>query len=159
MKAFRMLLEQSELTKSQQRLCAGVLGRHLKGKSRAYALKLYEKLRSVLGKLRVAEWVRTVQDLCRWFMGLIKVLLKPKPMRKQFKDYNEYLWEHVKREKERVMARRRDHEKTWEEKYAEWLREREAERAWRKKQYELGGQRLRSQLTGHFQNCHHRLCS
>ncbi len=84
MKAFRVLLEQSELSRSQQRLCTGVLGRHLKGTSRTYGLKLYEKLRSVLGNLRVAEWVRTVQDLCRWFMGLLKALFKPKPKPKRF---------------------------------------------------------------------------
>lgn len=151
MKAFRELLEQSELSKQQQRLCVGVLGRHLKGKPRGYGLQLWEKLRSLVCRLRVPKWVRRAQDLARWFMGLIKALFRRKrwkrPSRQRFRDYNEYLWERVKREKERVMRMRAAYEPTVEERWKRWRREREAERAWRAKQAELARERLRAGRT------------
>jgi hypothetical protein len=145
LKSFRELLEQSRLSKSQQRLCVGVLGRHLKGKRREYGLKVYEKLKAMVGKLRAPEWVKRVQDLCRWFMGLLKSLFKSKlkPERKRFGDYNEYLWELARQEKERVMAKRAPYEKTWEQRLEEWRRQQEAEQAWHARQVELARKRLR----------------
>jgi len=136
LKSFRELLEQSRLSKSQQRLCVGVLGRHLKGKRREYGLKVYEKLKAMVGKLRSPEWIKRVQDLCRWFMGLLKSLFKSKlkPERKRFGDYNEYLWELARREKERVMAKRAPYEKTWEQRLEEWRRNQLIDEIRRKRQ-------------------------
>jgi hypothetical protein len=142
MKAFREALGNSTLPKGYLRICTGVLGRHLKGKTRAYALKLFERLRELAHKLRVPEWVKSIGGLCRWFMGLLQGLFKPKPKpkRRRFKDYNEYLWHLHEQEVERVRLKRaeyRQQEPTIAEKWREWARKQMEERAWRKRQAEL----------------------
>jgi len=75
MKAYRELIEQSNLSEPQQRLCTAVLGRYLKGKPREYALKLYEKLKGFVNRLKLPKWVRTAQDLARWFIGVVRWLM------------------------------------------------------------------------------------
>lgn len=145
MKAFRQALESSRLPRSYLRACTGVLGRHLKGKSRSYALKLFEELRELAHKLKVPEWVKSVVDLCRWFMGVLKSLCKPKPRlrRRRFRDYNEYLRYLHEQEVERVRAKRAEYEeRSWAERVQEWARQQLEELAWHKKQAELVRQRL-----------------
>ena len=75
MKAFRKLMEDSELAKREQRLCVAVIGRHLKGKSREYGLKVYYALQTRIHRLKKPKWVKTLQDLAKWLMGLIRWLL------------------------------------------------------------------------------------
>lgn len=147
MKAFREALGNSKLPKGYLRACTGVVGRHLKGRTRAYALRLFEKLRGVAHKLKVPGWVSSVVDLCRWFMGLLKSLLskpKPRPRRKRFRDYNEYLQYLHEREVEQVRLKRAEYEErqSWAERVREWARQQLQELAWRKKQAELARQRL-----------------
>lgn len=72
LKAFRLLLSHSWLMPSEQRLCLGVLGRHVKNRSIEYARQLYHKLAARLHMLDVPNWVRTIQDLSRWWMGVLK---------------------------------------------------------------------------------------
>ncbi len=79
-----------------------------------YARRLYHRLWDVCDKLRLPLWVRRAQDLCRWFMGVLKGLFKPRPQpkRRRFRDYNECLVELWRREVERVMAKRAPYEKS-----------------------------------------------
>lgn len=150
MKAFREVLQRSRLAQCQQRLCVGVLGRHLKGKPRSYALQLFEKLRRVAPKLQAPGWVSSVVELCRWFMGLLKHLFRPRPRRRRFRDSNEYLQHLHEREVERVMLKRAEYERqSWAERLQEWARQQLQELAWRRKQAELVRQRfcLRSSQT------------
>lgn len=152
MKSFRELLQNSRLSKQQQRCAAQVLGRHLKGRTRAYGLKLYERLRSLVARIKAPGWIRSLQELYRWFMGLLKGLFKCKSGgklkakskgKKRCKDYNDYLWQLHRQEVERVMAKRAQVEPTAEELWAQWRQEQEAERAWRVKRAELVRQELR----------------
>lgn len=156
MKSFRELLRSSRLSKQQQRCAAQVLGRHLKGKTRTYGLRLYDKLRSLVTRIKAPGWVRGLQELYRWFMGLLQGLFKGKSGgkpkgkskgKKRYRDYNEYLWELHRREVKRVMAKRAQAEPTVEELWAQWHQEQEAERAWRAKRAELARQELRRRGT------------
>lgn len=76
LKAFRELLEHSWLLPSEQKLCLGVLGRHLKPRTVEYARELYNTLAAQIHKLDAPNWVMTIHDLCRWFMGILKSLAK-----------------------------------------------------------------------------------
>nr|BAL52701.1 hypothetical protein HGMM_F03A04C24 [uncultured prokaryote] len=148
MKAFRQTLESSRLPKSSLRACTAVLGRHLKGKRRAYALRLLEKLRELAPRLKVPGWVSSVVELCRWFMGVVKQLFQPKlkPRRRRFRDVNEYLQYLHEQEVERVKLKRAEYERSasWAERVREWAQKQKEELAWRQKQAELARQRLRA---------------
>ncbi len=144
LKAFRQSLERSSLPHRQRRLCTALVGRHLKGKSRAYALQLFARLQRLAPKLRVPGWVGSAGELCRWFMGLLKRLLKAKPKRRRFADTNEYLWWRHSLEVEGVMRRRAEWERSWGERVQEWARQQLAELEWRRRQAELARQQLRA---------------
>ncbi len=149
MKAFRETLDGSQLPTRYRRVCTALVGRHLKGKTRAYALKLFEKLRGLVRKLRVPEWVQSVGDLCRWFMGWLKNLFtpKPKPKRRRFRDYNEYLWHLHEREVERVRRKRAEYESrelSVAERWREWAEKQRAELVWSLKQAERARQLLQA---------------
>jgi hypothetical protein len=149
MKAFRETLGNSRLPKNCLRICTSVVGRHVKGKTRTYALKLFEKLREWVPKLKLPDWVKSVRDLCCWFMGLLKNIFKPKPKRRRFQDYNEYLWHLHEQEVELVMLKRaqsQQREPTIAELWREWADKQKAELAWTRKQAELARQQLRSLL-------------
>ena len=157
MKAFREALGNSQLPKRYLRTCVGVLGRHLKGKTRSYTLRLFEKLRGLAYKLKVPDWVGSLVELCRWFMGVLKSILKskPRPRRRRFRDYNEYLRYLHEREVEQVMLKRAEYEgqQSWAERVQEWARQQLQELAWRRKQAELAREQcramnLRSRLIG-----------
>ena len=142
LKSFRELLEQSKLSKGQQQLCTCVLGRHLKGKARDYGLRLYVRLLARIWQVRPPGWVKSVQALCRWFMGVLKGLFNPRQQlkRRRFRDYNEYLAGMHRQELERVMTRRGERPESAEEAWERWHREQEAERAWIRKRAELARQ-------------------
>jgi hypothetical protein len=124
MKSFRGLLVQSQLGKTEQRLCMGVLGRKLKGKERAFGLKLYGRLQEIVRNLHLPVWARAAKSICAWFMGLLKELgqSKERHLKIKFEDLNELLWELARQEKERVMKKRAPFEKSWEERLEEWKR-------------------------------------
>lgn len=148
MRAFRETLGNSQLPGRYLRTCVGVLGRHLKSKPRSYALRLFEKLQKLAHKLKVPGWVKSLVELCRWFMGLLKSLLKPKPRlrRKRFRDYNEYLRYLHEREVEQVRLKRAEYEgqQSWAERVQEWAQQQLQELAWIKKQAELAREHCRS---------------
>lgn len=124
MSSFRSLLKQSRLGKTEQRLCMGVLGRKLKGKERAFGLKLYGRLQEVVKDLHLPVWARVAKSICAWFMGLLKELSqsKERPPKIKCEDLNELLWELARQEKERIMKKRAPFEKSWEERLEEWKR-------------------------------------
>jgi len=72
MKSFRELIDQSWLMGREKSLCVGVLGRFLKSKSQEFARALYHQLAGFVHKLDVPNWVKSINDLCRWFMGVVK---------------------------------------------------------------------------------------
>jgi len=106
MKANRELLEVSPLAKKHARECANVLGRHIKGKTRGYARKVYERLREMLKHLKLPTWAVDTTKICGWFMVVLKNLFKPKPKRKRYADYNEYLKAMIEKEREEVLRKR-----------------------------------------------------
>lgn len=153
LRAHRLLLGQSLLSKAQQRLAACMIGKYLKGKTRNFALQVYGKLKAIISRLKPPEWVKSFQELCRWFMGVLRGLFKPKPKpkRKRFEDYNEYLWHLHQQEVERVMRKRVEYqpeERSVAERWADWAKKRLEELAWRKKQAELARQAVRAASTG-----------
>jgi len=141
--AFRTTLEVSSLAPGQRRLCMGVLGRFLKNKSRETGLKLYERLNQVVRELRAPQWARTAQELCRWFWGLIKSLFKPVQQRGRKFDFNEYQWELMAREKDRVRKRRGDGGLSAEESWGRWIAEQDSNQVWVKNRADLARQKLR----------------
>lgn len=75
LKAFRELLNHSWLLPNERTLCVSLIGRHLKARSTNYARQLYDALARIIRKIDAPNWVLTIQDLCRWWMGLIKGLM------------------------------------------------------------------------------------
>jgi len=75
MRAFRLLVEESKLEKPQKRVFTQMIGSHLKGKAAEYAKRLYEELKSYISKIRVKKWVKTLADLAKWGMGLLRWLM------------------------------------------------------------------------------------
>ncbi|MBI1744525.1 hypothetical protein HYR54_15870 [Candidatus Acetothermia bacterium] len=75
MRAFRLLVEESRLEKPQKRVFVQMVGTHLKGKTAEYAKRLYEELKSYVSKIRVKKWVKTLKDLAKWGMGLLRFLM------------------------------------------------------------------------------------
>jgi len=75
MRAFRLLVEESRLEKPQKRVFTQMIGSHLKGKTAEYAKRLYEELKSYTSKIRVRKWVKTLEDLAKWGMGLLRWLM------------------------------------------------------------------------------------
>ena len=76
MKSFRELLNKTWLMRSEQNICVGVLGRYVKNKSVEFARALYDRLANFAHKLDVPSWVESINDLCRWFMGVLKGVSK-----------------------------------------------------------------------------------
>ncbi len=149
MKAFRETLGNSTLPKGYLRICTALVGRHLKGKTCTYALKLFEKLRGLAHKLRVPGWVKSLGELCRWFMGLLKGLFKAKPRRKRrrFVDTNEYLWWLHSLEVERARLKRAEYEaegRSVGEVWRDWAARQRQEMEWQRKQADLAREQLRA---------------
>lgn len=78
LKAFRELMQYSWLLPQEQGHCMGVLGRHLKSRSTEYARQLYDALARIIGHVDAPGWVMTIQDLCRWWMSVLKGLMGQK---------------------------------------------------------------------------------
>lgn len=76
MRAFRELVERSWLMPKEQQLCVSLVGRFIKNKSVEFARALYDKLAGIAHKVDAPNWVLSTQDLCRWFMGMLKGLAK-----------------------------------------------------------------------------------
>ena len=74
LKAFRELLQRTFLTPREIRLCCGVIGRYLKNKPIESCRQIYHGLagRTSKWQLEPPNWVVQIQDLCRWFMGILK---------------------------------------------------------------------------------------
>jgi hypothetical protein len=71
MKVFRELLQRSWLLPYEQKICGAVLGRYIKSKSLNFSRLLYENLAKIIHKLDAPNWVRRINDLCKWFMGVL----------------------------------------------------------------------------------------
>jgi hypothetical protein len=76
MRAFRELVQRTWLMPKEQQLCVAVLGRFMKNKSVEFARALYDKLSGIAHKVDAPNWVLSTQDLCKWFMGMLKGMAK-----------------------------------------------------------------------------------
>ncbi|MBI1729057.1 HTH domain-containing protein [Candidatus Acetothermia bacterium] len=76
MEVFRELLQKSWLLPYEQKICGAVLGRYIKNKSLDFSRLLYENLARIIHKLDAPTWVQRINDLCKWFMGVLTGLAR-----------------------------------------------------------------------------------
>lgn len=159
MRVFRELLQSSQIPKRTQRLCIGVIGRAIKGKRRDVGFVLYHALAKHVKGLATPDWAKTAPQICRWFWSVLNKLLagsfsseqakearysKTHPKRK-IEDWNEWQWNEVSKEKDRVLKRRRHYERTWEDELAHWLEEQSSEAEFVQRRADLARMKLREQ--------------